>query len=206
VANVQKGLVFLVSTHIALLGFILIATIAGFGQPLLPLQILWLELFIDLSTSVAFEREPEEPGAMRHPPRPRDLPLLSRGILWRIAGAGGFSAAAAFVILIAHPGPFEHVRWVAFTALVVAQAVRAYANRSLGQPLHRLGTNAFLAGACLVVIAVQAAIPFVGFLADAFRATPLSAAEWVVVATIAIIPAAVAELVRTRSGRTAWVA
>jgi len=47
-----------VFTHVALLGFILVATIAGFGQPLLPLQILWLELFIDLSTSVAFEREP----------------------------------------------------------------------------------------------------------------------------------------------------
>ena len=58
VDNVQKGLIFLVSTHVALLGFILIATIYGFGQPLLPLQILWLELFIDLSTSVAFEREP----------------------------------------------------------------------------------------------------------------------------------------------------
>src|SRR3972149_4636771 len=71
VANVQKGLVFLVSTHVALLGFILIATLAGYDRPLLPLQILWLELFIDLSTSIAFEREPEEPGAMRRPPRPR---------------------------------------------------------------------------------------------------------------------------------------
>ena len=70
VDNVQKGLVFLVSTHVALLGFILIATIAGFGQPLLPIQILWLELFIDLSASVAFEREPAEPDLMTRPPRP----------------------------------------------------------------------------------------------------------------------------------------
>ena len=70
VDNVQKGLVFLVSTHVALLGFILIATLVGFGQPLLPIQILWLELFIDLSTSVAFEREPAEPDLMRRPPRP----------------------------------------------------------------------------------------------------------------------------------------
>ena len=69
VDNVQKGLIFLISTHVALLGFILIATIYGFGQPLLPLQILWLELFIDLSTSVAFEREPAEPDLMRRPPR-----------------------------------------------------------------------------------------------------------------------------------------
>ena len=60
VDNVQKGLIFLVSTHVALLGFILLATVVGIGQPLLPIQILWLELFIDLSTSVAFEREPPE--------------------------------------------------------------------------------------------------------------------------------------------------
>ena len=97
VDNVQKGLVFLVSTHVALLGFILIATIYGFGQPLLPLQILWLELFIDLSTSVAFEREPAEPGLMRRPPRDRRIPLLSQEILLRITAAGGFSAVAALV-------------------------------------------------------------------------------------------------------------
>jgi len=71
VANVQKGLVFLLSTHVALLGFILLATLAGFGQPLLPIQILWLELFIDLAASVAFEREPPEPDIMHaHRGRP----------------------------------------------------------------------------------------------------------------------------------------
>jgi Ca2+-transporting ATPase len=206
VANVQKGLVFVVSTHVALLGFILIATIAGFGQPLLPLQILWLELFIDLSTSVAFEREPEEPGAMERRPRPRTLPLLDQGILMRIAGAGAFSAGAAFLLLVAHPGGFEHARWMAFTTLVVAQAVRAYANRSLSQPVHRLGGNLFLAIACLAAVVIQAAIPFVPPLAAAFRAIPLSATEWLLVGAIALAPAVVAELVRTRSSRLAWVA
>ena len=90
IANVQKGLVFLVSTHVALLGFLLIATLAGFSLPLLPLQILWLELFIDLSTSVAFEREPEEPDAMRRRPRPRAIPLLTDALLVKITAAGEF--------------------------------------------------------------------------------------------------------------------
>ena len=76
VANVQKGLVFLTSTHVALLGFILIATLAGFGQPLLPLQILWLELFIDLAASVAFEREPAEPDVVADRPA-EGVPLLT---------------------------------------------------------------------------------------------------------------------------------
>ena len=206
VANVQKGLVFLVSTHVALLGFILIATIGGFGQPLLPLQILWLELFIDLSTSVAFEREPEEPRAMDRPPRPRNQPLLDRGILARIALAGGFSATAAFLILLAHPGGFEHARWVAFTTLVVAQAVRAYANRSLTLPLRRLATNRFLLLACLIVIATQAAIPYIPGISDAFRAVPLSTAEWLLAAAVAVAPALVAELAKGRRPEAAYVA
>ena len=62
VDNVQKGLVFLISTHVAFLGFILLSTIfVAERQVLIPLQILWMEFFIDLSTSVAFEREPPEP-------------------------------------------------------------------------------------------------------------------------------------------------
>jgi P-type Ca2+ transporter type 2C len=205
VANVQKGLVFLVSTHVALLGFILIATIAGFSQPLLPIQILWLELFIDLSTSVAFEREAEEPGAMQRPPRPRDRPLLPASLLARIAVAGGFSAVAALVLMLTHDGPDDHVRWLAYTSLVVAQVVRAYANRSLTRPVLSLRTNGLLLTACLAVLAIQIMIPFIPPLAEAFRATPLDVGDWALVAGIALAPAAVAELVRASTGRE-WVA
>ncbi len=205
VANVQKGLVFLISTHIALLGFILIATIAGASQPLLPIQILWLELFIDVSTSIAFEREPEEPGAMQRPPRPRDRPLLERSLLVRIAGAGGFSAVAAFVLFSTQPGSDDHVRWLAFTALVAAQVVRAYANRSLTNPVTRLGPNLLLAAAIVLVLVIQFAIPFIPPLAEAFRASPLDLGEWGLVALVALAPAAVSEVVRRTTDR-AWVA
>ena len=205
VANVQKGLVFLVSTHVALLGFILVATIAGVSQPLLPLQILWLELFIDLATSVAFEREAEEPGAMARPPRPRHRPLLDTPLLARISLAGGFSAVAAMVLMLVHDGTSDHVRWLAYTSLVVAQAVRAYANRSLSRPVVSLRMNGLLLTACLVVLAVQVAIPYIGPLAAAFRATPLDTIDWALVAVIAFAPAVVAEIIRATTGRE-WVA
>ena len=178
VDNVQKGLVFLLSTHVALLGFILIATIAGFSQALLPIQVLWLELFIDLSASIAFEREPAEPDIMTRPPRRPGRPLLTRELLARIAGAGGFSAVAALWLMTASGAGLEHGRWLAFTALVLAQAVRAYANRSLVLPVVSLRWNGFLLAACLVTVAVQVLIPFVPPLADVFRATHLAPAEW----------------------------
>jgi P-type Ca2+ transporter type 2C len=205
VANVQKGLVFIVSTHVALLGFILIATVAGFSQPLLPIQILWLELFIDLATSVAFEREPEEPDAMARPPRRRDRPLLPAYLLARIAAAGSFTAVAALVLMVTHDGSSDHVRWLAFSCLVVGQVVRAYGNRSLTRPVSTLRPNAVLAGAAVVVLAIQVAIPQIPLLAEAFRATPLFASDWLLIAVVALAPAVVAELVRRTTGWE-WVA
>ncbi|HET6746254.1 MAG TPA: cation-transporting P-type ATPase [Candidatus Limnocylindria bacterium] len=203
IANVQKGLVFLISTHVALLGFVLVATLAGYAQPLLPIQILWAELFIDLSSSVAFEREREEPGAMRKPPRPRGQPLLDRGILLGVALAGGFSALAALALMLLAGGD-DHARWLAFTALAVGQAVRAYANRSLDTPIFRLPPNGFLALAAAVVFIAQAAIPYLPPLADAFRASPLDAGEWAMVAMVALAPAAIAQAARSLGRR--WIA
>lgn len=205
VDNVQKGLIFIISTHVALLGFILIATVYGFGQPLLPIQILWLELFIDLSASVAFELEKAEPDLMRRPPRQRGEPLLTGGLLGRIVVAGGFSAVAALFVMATHPGSSDHARWLAYTVLVCSQAVRAYANRSVREPISRLPVNGFLLAAGIAVIAIQVVIPSVPILADAFRATPLDASDWAVVAIIALAPAFLAQVVRSVTART-WIA
>ena len=205
VANVQKGLVFLTSTHVALLGFILIATVAGFGQPLLPIQILWLELFIDLAASVAYEREPAEPDIMRRAPWPRSVPLLTTGLLLRIALAGGLTAVAALALLIGIGGDGDHARWVAFNALVFGQLARAYANRSLVHPVHLLPRNGFLALACVVGAAIQLAIPYVPPLAEAFRASSLNGLEFALVALVALGPAVLAEAVRSVR-KTVWVA
>jgi Ca2+-transporting ATPase len=205
VDNVQKGLVFLVSTHVALLGFLLIATLAGFGRPLLPIQILWLELFIDLSSSVAFEREPAEPDVMTRPPRPVARPLLTSGILARISAAGAFSAIAALVLLVTDPLGPAHGQWLAYTALVCAQAVRAYANRSLTEPITRLSRNGFLLAASIAVVAIQVAMPYVPALADAFRGQPLGALDWALVAVVALAPALLAQAIRAATGRV-WIA
>ena len=208
VDNVQKGLVFLLSTHVAFLGFILVSTIfIAERQVLIPIQILWMEFFIDLVTSVSFEREPAERDLMTRPPRHAERPLLTNDLLVRLTGAGAFTAIAALVVMLNHDGGFDHAAWLAYTCLVVGQCVRAYWNRSIREPVHRLGRNGFLLGACLFAVAVQALIPSIPVLAEAFRATPLEASDWAIVAVVAFAPALLAEVVRTvRGGRTVWVA
>ena len=142
---------------------------------------------------------------MTRPPRPRGTPLLTRRILAGVGGAGGFSAVAALALMVTHDGSPEHVRWLAFTSLVVSQVVRTYANRSLSRPVTALRPNVLLAVACALVIVVQVAIPFIPPLVDAFRATPLDATDGSLVAIIALAPAVVAEVVRRLTGRN-WVA
>ena len=207
VDNVQKGLVFLISTHVAFLGFILISTIfIAERQVLLPLQILWMEFFIDLSTSIAFEREPPEPDLMTRPPRDPRQPLLTNRIFAGIVVAGAFTATAALVLMLTHGAGFDHAAWLAYTALVVGQCVRAYWNRSVREPIHRLGRNGFLLLACLTAVGIQALIPYIPPLAEAFRATPLDAVDWLLVAVVAFIPAVAAELIRMRSREAIWIA
>ncbi len=205
VANVQKGLVFLVSTHVAMLGFILIATLAGYDQPLLPIQILWLEVFIDMLTAVSFEGEAEEPGAMQRPPRSRTKPLLDWTILSRICLAGGFSAVAALYLISQHSTDFMHAQWLAYTALVIGQVVRANANRSLAYPVLLRRPNTLLLAGGILCVAIQVAIPFVPGISDMFHATPLDAFDWMLVAIVALAPAVVAEVYRAVRHQP-WVA
>ena len=113
---------------------------------------------------------------------------------------------AALAILLWMPGEPEHVRWVAYSTLVVAQAVRALANRALTVPVRRLRLNRVLVAAAGFAVAFQLVIPAIPFLADAFRASPLTALDLAVVGAVALVPALVAEVARTvRVGR-AWVA
>jgi Ca2+-transporting ATPase len=142
---------------------------------------------------------------MHRPPRRVAEPLLTRGLLARISLAGAFSAVAALALLLWDPKGFAHGQWLAYTALVCSQAVRAYANRSLTTPLHRLGMNGFLLLAVILVVVVQAAMPYVPALADAFRAQPLDAVDWALVGVVAFVPAILAQLVRARR-RVIWVA
>ena len=83
---------------------------------------------------------------MRRPPRDRRASRSSTtGSSAGSTVAGGYSAVAALVLMANHDGGFEHARWLAYTALVVGQVVRAYANRSLIRgPVHRLRPNGFL--------------------------------------------------------------
>ncbi|MGZ6273607.1 MAG: cation transporting ATPase C-terminal domain-containing protein, partial [Candidatus Limnocylindrales bacterium] len=100
---------------------------------------------------------------------------------------------------------FEHARWLAYSALVVGQVVRANANRSLTYPVSLRRPNPLLLLGGVLCVVIQVAIPFVPALAEAFQATPLDVSDWLLVAGVALAPALFAEGYRATRHRP-WVA
>ena len=113
---------------------------------------------------------------MRRPPRRRGVPLLTNDLLGRIAVAGSYSAIAALVVMVDPPG---HRRARPLAGLHEPRLRPGGPRQREPQrpradppPADRTGSCSLLA---LAVIAIQAAIPYVPLLAEAFHATPLDA-------------------------------
>jgi Ca2+-transporting ATPase len=86
--NVRKFVAYTMTSNVGELLTLLAAPILGLPLPLLPLQILWINLVTDGLPGLAMALEPEEPDVMDRPPRPHDERIFDRGMAWRIVWIG----------------------------------------------------------------------------------------------------------------------
>ena len=148
------------------------------GTPLLPIQLLWINLLTDGLPALALGVDPVDPGLMARPPRPRGahllgakrLALLSRRALL-IAGA---SVAGLAIARIAWDEPWAHARAVMFTILVVAHLLYAFVARAS----RRTKVNVWLIGAVALGIGLQLLIVTWPAAHTLFDTAHLSAREW----------------------------
>jgi Ca2+-transporting ATPase len=197
--NIRKFVFYLFSCNTAEVLVLLGAGLAGLPLPLLPLQLLWLNLVTDTFPALALAMEPGDADVMSRPPRhPREA-LLSRSFVMSILSYGLLitaSTLAAYVWALAeHP---DHATTVAFMTLALAQIAHLGTARSAGAVLNpaAIVSNPFaLAGATLAVL-LQLGVVFVPPLARVLRVTPLTVPEWAVVVALAAAPAVIGQLVK----------
>ena len=101
-ANIRKAIHYLLSCNIGEILTIFTATLLNFGQmPLVPVQLLWLNLVTDSLPALALGVEPVEAGVMEQPPRPADQGLFDKQFSLRLAWqglmVGGLTLAAYFL-------------------------------------------------------------------------------------------------------------
>ena len=131
--NIKKAMSYIIAVHIPIAGLSLIPVLLNWPLILHPVHIVFLELVIDPSCSIAFEAEPEETDVMRRHPRKATEPLFSRRTLL-VSVMQGFSVLAivlaVYCISVSRGQSENATRALTFTTLVIANLGLIFTNRS----------------------------------------------------------------------------
>ncbi len=200
--NIRKTVHFLLSCNLSEVLVMLFAALLGLPLPLLPIQILWMNLVTDGIPALALAVDPKAPDLMTRPPRRPEARLLDGGRLLAIGGEGlmlGVIALGAFSYsLYGLHQELDQARTVAFTVLVVAQLVHVFNCRSERLSLFQLGvgTNRVLVWAFLLSLVVQVAVLTVPAVATIFKVVPLPIENWALMGGMGVLPFLLMELVK----------
>jgi Ca2+-transporting ATPase len=188
--NIRKFIRYTLSSNTGELFVMLIAPFLGMPLPLVPLQILWINLVTDGLPGLALAIEPREPGVMRRPPFRPEESIFSRGLGWQILWVGSLMGAVSLAMgwyfwdLGGRPAVGGHnveVHWrtMLFTTLVLAQMGNALALRSNRESIFTIGffSNAAMLGAIALTFVLQLALIYVPFLQEIFSTAPLTGWE-----------------------------
>jgi Ca2+-transporting ATPase len=200
--NIRKTVHFLLSCNLSEVLVMLFAALLGLPLPLLPIQILWMNLVTDGIPALALAVDPKAPDLMTRPPRRPEARLLDGGRLLAIGGEGlmlGVIALGAFCYsLYGLHQELDQARTVAFTVLVVAQLVHVFNCRSERLSLFQLGvwTNRPLVWAFLLSLVVQVAVLTVPVVAPIFKVAWVPIEDWVLMGAAGVLPFMIMESIK----------
>jgi magnesium-transporting ATPase (P-type) len=190
--NLRKTILFILPTNGGEAGTILVAIALGMVLPILPVQILWVNMITAVTLALTLAFEPPEPNVMRRPPRDPRAPIFSAYFLWRTLLVSLVLVAGTLGIFRWEQGQgasLEAARTAAVNTLVMFEAFYLLNSRFLIEPswLPRILTgNPYVPLAIGLVIGFQLLYTYAPFMQTLFQSAPIDAATWLRVATIAL--------------------
>jgi magnesium-transporting ATPase (P-type) len=168
---------------------LLAAIVLGSELPVLPVQLLWVNMVTALLLGTSLIFEPKEPGLMQRPPRKVDAPILDKALGVRtllVSAAIGICTFAIFEHAQAQGLAAEQCRTIALNTIVVAEVGYLFACRSLRLPLWRLGvlSNPWVWGGAAVMLLTQLAVTYVPFMNRLLHTAPIGFEWWVVLTAV----------------------
>ncbi|MFD2351145.1 cation transporting ATPase C-terminal domain-containing protein [Nonomuraea ferruginea] len=191
-ANIRRFLVYGLSGGATEIAVMLIGPAFGLALPLLPAQILWVNLLTHGLPGVALGGEPAEPAAMRRPPRPPDQSILGAGLWQRVIRIAVVLTVVTLGVAVwaLHTGrPWQSM---AFFTLGAVQLGVALGSRARPGSLANPALLVAVAGALLL----QLAGLYVPLLRDLLSTEPLAAGDLLVVTALSVLGYAAARLDR----------
>ena len=188
--NIRKATGYVLAIHVPIAGLSLIPPLLGWPLVLLPLHVIFMELIVDPTCSLAFEAEPEEGNVMARPPRHADDRLFDRTLVVRslLQGTGMLVASlAACAVARAWQFADTDVRTIGFVTVILSNLLLILANRSLTHtPLRGAPANPTVRVIALIALAALAAVVWVPPLRRAFSLAPLHLGDLLLCAAAAV--------------------
>lgn len=204
--NLIKALAFVLPTNMGL-ALIMIAAVAFFPvvdghplMPMLPVQILWINLVAAVALALPLAFETMEPNIMERPPRSPDAPVLSRFVMGRTVLVAALMAIAALGLFLheyaAHSGPAASLpraiagaQTEAVTTVILFQIFYLLNCRSLKDSILTIGlwSNPWIFLGIGVVLLLQTAFIYLPFMNTIFGSAPLSLVSWLEALVLAFL-------------------
>jgi len=222
-SNIRKFVFFLLSSNVAEIMIIFLATLAGLPAPLTAIQLLWLNLVTDGAPALALAMEKGDPDIMDQKPRSKREPIINRsmglgivvqtitqtsavltafalGLYWHIDQALP-AGVNPIVGLIQHDWrgvDVQTAETMAFLTLSLCELFRAYTVRSERASLFTIGvfSNKYMQYAVGLSITLLLLVTSVPFLQPIFNTHFLALNEWLIVVGLALVPAASEEVTK----------
>ncbi len=194
--NIRKFIRYLLASNVGEIMTMFLAMMMGMPLPLIPIQILWVNLVTDGLPAMALGVDPAEKDVMTQQPRQAKESIFARRLGWKIISRGmliGICTLIAFwLILRLDPTNPEHLikaQTVAFATLVMAQLIHVFDCRSSRSIFHRNPfQNKYLVLAVISSLILLLFVMYMESLQPIFKTVPLGLAEWVLVLVFASIP------------------
>ncbi len=183
--NVRRTSAFLVTTNVAEFLTLIVMLLLGTGMPLLPIQILWLNLVTDGFAGISLATEKTHGDVLHRPPFARDTKILNKEVFDLIVIVGVLMVMCAVVIgyPLLKAGLYEYGRSLIFASMSLLQLWNVYNLRSMNKSIWRVGwfKNNYISLGILASLVLMLVVMYVPFLQNIFSFVPLTLKDWLMI-------------------------
>jgi P-type Ca2+ transporter type 2C len=192
--NIRKFVHYLLSCNAGEILVMFVSSLVGWPAPLIPVQILWVNLVTDGLPALALGVDPVDPNVMKRPPRPPNESVVTKRRAFLMLAQGSFIAMCSLLaftlVLFVEKEGIGRARTAAFIVLACSQLFHSFNCRSFTESLFKIGvfTNKKLILATAISFLLLMVVVYVPFLQKVFKTEALGVFDWLLVIIISSFP------------------
>lgn len=197
--NLTKFIVWTLPTNMGE-GFVLLAAIAlGTVLPILPVQILWINMTTAVALGLMLAFEPKEPGIMTRPPRDPNQPILTGVLIERVIIVSILLLAGAYGVFLWELDRTDSImaaRTTAVNVFVMVELFYLFNCRSLEHSMFYVGvfSNPWIWVGVIAMTVLQLLLTYVPVMNRLFHTVPIDGTAWALVLVVALVGYGVVEV------------